>query len=57
MWWLVLPIAASVFYCFDGYIQNYLTDVALPKKRAGALAVMHALSFFVSLILLIVDIL
>jgi uncharacterized membrane protein len=54
MWWLVLPIAASVFYCFDGYIQNYLTDVALPKKRAGALAVMHALSFFVSLILLIV---
>lgn len=53
MWWLILPVAASVFYCFDGYIQNYLTDVALPKKRAGSLAVMHALGFFVSIIALI----
>ena len=53
MWWLVLPVAASVFYCFNGYIQNYLTDVALPKKRAGSLAVMHILSFFVSIVLLI----
>lgn len=52
MWWLVLPVAASVFYCFGGYVQNYLTDVALPKKRAGALAITHALSFFVSLIAL-----
>ena len=53
MWWLVLPVAASVFYCFNGYIQNYLTDVALPKKRAGSLAIMHALSFLVSIIALI----
>lgn len=53
MWWLALPVAASVFYCFNGYIQNYLTDVALPKKRAGALAIMHALSFFVSLVALV----
>ncbi len=53
MWWLALPVAASVFYCFDGYIQNYLADVALPKKRAGALVVMHALSFFVSLVALV----
>ena len=53
MWWLILPVAASVFYCFDGYIQNYLTDVALPKKRAGSLAIMHALGFFVSIIALI----
>ncbi len=53
MWWLALPIAASVFYCFDGYIQNYLVDVALPKKRAGALAIMHVLSFFVSLVALV----
>ena len=53
MWWLLLPVTASVFYCFNGYIQNYLTDVALPKKRAGSLAVMHALSFFISLIALI----
>ena len=52
MWWLLLPVAASVFYCFGGYIQNYLTDVALPKKRAGSLAIMHALSFFVSIIAL-----
>ncbi len=52
MWWLVLPVAASVFYCFGGYVQNYLTDVALPKKRAGALAITHALSFFVSLVAL-----
>lgn len=53
MWWLALPVAASVFYCFDGYIQNYLVDVALPKKRAGALAIMHVLSFFVSLVALV----
>ena len=53
MWWMLLPVAASVFYCFNGYIQNYLTDVALPKKRAGSLAIMHALSFFVSIIALI----
>ncbi|MCR5572718.1 MAG: EamA family transporter [Candidatus Saccharibacteria bacterium] len=53
MWWLALPVAASVFYCFNGYIQNYLTDVALPKKRAGALAITHALSFFVSLVALV----
>ncbi len=52
MWWLLLPVAASVFYCFGGYIQNYLTDVALPKKRAGSLAIMHALSFFVSIVAL-----
>lgn len=53
MWWMLLPVAASVFYCFNGYIQNYLTDVALPKKRAGSLAIMHALSFFVSLVALV----
>jgi len=49
MWWLILPAIASFFYCSNGYIQNYLTDVALPKKRAGALAITHALCFFVSI--------
>ncbi len=52
MMWAIFPIFASIFYCVGSYIQNYLTDTALPKKRAGSLAVMHIISFAVSLLIL-----
>ncbi len=52
MYWLLFPILASVFYCFGGFIQNYLTDLALPKKRAGALVVAHLPCFLIIMILL-----
>ena len=50
--WVIFPIFAQIFYCVNGYIQNFLTDTALPKKRAGSLTVMHIISFAASLILL-----
>lgn len=50
--WVIFPIFAQLFYCVGGYIQNYLTDTALPKKRAGSLTVMHIISFALSLIFL-----
>ena len=52
MMWAIFPIFASIFYGVNGYIQNYLTDTALPKKRGGSLAVMHIISFAATLILL-----
>lgn len=52
MMWVIFPIFAQIFYCVNGYIQNFLTDTALPKKRAGSLTVMHIISFAASLILL-----
>ena len=52
MYWIIFPILASVFSCFGGFIQNYLTDMALPKKRAGALVVAHIPSFILMMILL-----
>ncbi len=52
MMWVIFPIFAQLFYCVGGYIQNYLTDTALPKKRAGSLTVMHIISFALSLIFL-----
>ncbi len=52
MYWIIFPVLASIFYCFDGFVQNYLTDVALPKRRAGALVVAHIPSFLLTLVLL-----
>lgn len=53
MWWIVFPILASVFYTTGGYVQNFLTDVALPKKRGGALILMRMICFVFSIIVLI----
>lgn len=53
MTWIIFPILASVFYCIGGFVQNYLTDVALPKKRAGSLVVAHIPSFVAIMILLL----
>ena len=52
MLWVIFPILASIFYCFGGFVQNYLTDVALPKKRAGSLVIAHIPSFIMMMILL-----
>ena len=51
--WIFFPILASVFYCTGGYIQNYLTDMALPKRRGGALILMRILCFMFSLFVLV----
>ncbi len=53
MLWAIFPISASVFYCIGSYIQNYLTDHALPKKRAGAYIVMHIPCYVAAMILLL----
>ena len=53
MWWIVFPVLASVFYCTGGYIQNYLTDMALPKRRGGSLILMRIICFVFSLIVLV----
>lgn len=52
MTWAVFPIFASVFYCISACLQNYLTDNAIPKKRAGSYAVMHIPGFLAAIVLL-----
>ena len=52
MMWVIFPIFAQIFYCVGGYVQNHLTDTAIPKKRGGSLAVMHIIGFLISLLFL-----
>lgn len=52
MLWVVFPIFAQFFYTSGGYIENYLTDLALPKKRAGALILGRIPSFLITMLLL-----
>lgn len=53
MLWAIFPIIAQFFYTSVGYIQNFLTDCALPKKRAGALTIAHFPCFLLIIILLL----
>lgn len=39
MLWAIFPIFAQFFYTSGSYIENYLADLALPNKRAGALII------------------
>lgn len=52
MTWALFPITAMLFYVSGSYIQNYLVDTALPKKRAGALIIMHLPQMLLSILLL-----
>ncbi len=52
MTWAFFPIAAMLFYVSGSYIQNYLVDTALPKKKAGALIIMHLPQMLLSILLL-----
>ena len=53
MLWAIFPIFASIFYCAGSYIQNYLTDHALPRKKAGSYVVMHIPCYLVAMILVL----
>ena len=50
--WVIFPILAAVALSVSAFLQNYLTDVALPKKRAGAYVVTQLLSYGVSMLVL-----
>lgn len=52
MLWAIFPIFAQLFYTSGGYIQNYLVDTALPKKRAGALIIGRLPSYLAVMLLL-----
>lgn len=52
MLWAIFPIFANFFYVSGSYLENYLTDVALPKKRAGALIIGRLPCFILTMILL-----
>lgn len=52
MLWAIFPVFAQFFYTSGGYFQNFLTDFALPKKRAGALIIAHLPCFLMILLLL-----
>ncbi len=52
MLWAIFPIFAQFFYTSGSYIQNYITDVILPKKHAGALVLVHLPAFLVTMVLL-----
>lgn len=41
MMWAIFPILSQVFYVSSSYIQNYLVDTALPKRKPGALIITH----------------
>ncbi len=51
MLWAFFPIVAQIFYTSGSYIQNYLTDSAFPKNRAGALIIAYIPRFLVSMLL------
>lgn len=53
MMWAIFPIIASTFYNFSGYIENELVDHSLPKKKAGAFALLQIPGLILSLILLL----
>lgn len=54
MLWAIFPVLASVFYCIGSYIQNHLTDHALPKKRAGSYIIMHIPCYIAAMVLLLI---
>jgi len=52
MLWAFFPIVSQVFYASGSYIQNYLTDTAFPKKRAGALIAAQVPKFLFAALLM-----
>jgi uncharacterized membrane protein len=52
MMWAIFPILAQVFYVSGSYIQNYLVDTALPKRRPGSLIITHLPCMVISILVL-----
>ena len=52
MWWMIFPISAAIFYCIGNYAQNYIADNVMPKRHAGAYAVMRIPGFILAMVLL-----
>ena len=52
MLWAIFPIFANLFYVSGSYLENYLADTALPKKRAGALAIGRIPCYVVTMLIL-----
>lgn len=50
--WALFPILANFFYVSGSYLENYLTDIALPKKRAGALILGRLPSYVITMLIL-----
>lgn len=48
--WLVFPLFGTVFYVVAGYFQNYLTDNAIAKKRAGSYVVIRLICHIAALL-------
>ncbi len=53
MLWAIFPVLAQFFYTSGGYIENYLADLAMPKKRAGALIIGRMPCFLLTMLLLL----
>lgn len=53
MLWMIFTTISTFFYGIGNYIQNFLADVALPRRRAGAYVLTRIFSFSLALILLI----
>ena len=53
MWWLVFPVFGSILYCVGGYSQNYLTDNAIQRGRAGSYVVLRLIGHIAAIILLL----
>lgn len=51
--WLVFPLFGTIFYNIGGYVQNYLTDNAIPKKRAGSYIIIRIFCHLTALVLLL----
>lgn len=50
--WILFPILAAVAYAISAFLKNYLTDNALPKKKAGAYLITQLLSFGLAMLVL-----
>lgn len=51
--WLLLPIFAAVFYSISGVLQNYIVDMAMPKKRAGSFLATHIITFVMGMLVVL----
>ena len=49
--WLIFPLFGTVFYVVGGYFQNYLTDNAIAKKRAGSYVIIRLICHISALLI------
>lgn len=53
MFWIIFTGISAFFGCIGNYIQNFLTDTALPRRRAGSYIITRILSYSLAIILLL----